>query len=378
MTGPSAKPPLAAVVGHDSPGEAVGDPGRGRGGDAGAGPPATAAQRATLRALAYVLVAASLLLVWSSWASIVLATWTAILARPALVRLERIFRGRRAATAAVVLALVAVIVVPLIACVVVVTSGARDLAASLVRAPTARGALEALLANGGADGAPAPADVASLIAIVERYGANAWALGARIAGAASRGLVDLFVYVAGVVFLLLDGERAWAWTLEHAPLSRRHLERFGAAFRETGSGLLLGVGLTTAAQAIAATVIYAALGVPRAWLFGPLTGVASVVPLVGSALVWAPLAVGFALAGAAPKAVALAALGVLVIGTIDNVLRPVFSKMGALDMHVYLLVIAIFGGLATMGAAGAAFGPLLVRMTIEALRLHREEQAQGG
>jgi predicted PurR-regulated permease PerM len=339
-------------------------------------PPATVSQRAALRVLTYALVGASVLLVWSSWASILLAVWTAILARPALESLARLLGGRRAATAVLVLALLAVLVVPLSVGVVVVTSGARELGASLLHAPSARGALEALLANGGGEAAAVPRDLASALALVERYGADAWSIGARIAGAASRGVVDLFVYVAGVVFLLLDGDAAWAWTLDHSPIARRHLARFGAAFRETGSGLLLGVGLTTAAQAVAATLIYAALGVPRAWLFGPLTGVASVVPLLGSALVWAPLAVGFVLAGAATKAAALTLLGVLVIGTIDNVLRPVFSKAGALDMHVFLLVVSIFGGLATMGAAGAAFGPLLVRLTIEALRLHREESAR--
>lgn len=334
-----------------------------------------AGERAALRGVTFALVGVTAILASASLPSLVFAAWTALLARPAVDRVERVVGGRRLATAALVLALLATFVVPLTVGFVVVASAARELAASVAKAPSARGALEALLANGGGEGSAIPADLPSAIALVERYGADAWTLGARIAGAASRGLVDLFVFVAGVVFMLLEGDRAWSWALEHSPLARRHLERFGAAFRETGSGLLLGVGLTTAAQALAATVIYAALGVPRAWLFGPLTGVASVVPLLGSALVWVPLAIGFVVAGAASKAVVLAVLGVVVIGTIDNVLRPVFSRFGALDMHVFLLVVSIFGGLATMGAVGAAFGPLVVRLTIEALRLAREERS---
>jgi predicted PurR-regulated permease PerM len=337
-----------------------------------------AGEQSALRAVTLALVALSGLLALASLTSIVLAAWTAAVSRPLLARLERVLGGRRAATAVLVLALLAMIVVPVTLGVVVVASEARALAATMMQAPSARGALEALLANGATDGAPWPRDTASALALVERYGANAWAIGARIAGAASRGLVDVFVFVAGVVFMLLDGDEAWAWALDHSPLARRHLARFGQAFRETGSGLLLGVGLTTAAQALAATAIYAVLGVPRAWLFGPLTGLASVVPFVGSALVWAPLAIGFVVAGASSKAFALTVLGVLVIGTIDNVLRPVFSRFGALDMHVFLLVVSIFGGLATIGPAGAAFGPLVVRLTIEALRLAREERTGEG
>jgi predicted PurR-regulated permease PerM len=258
-------------------------------------------------------------------------------------------------------------------------SAARGVAKAVSAAGSIRDALAALTATGGsAEGLPlVPENRAELAELLSRYGTDVLAIGSRFAAGLSRVVIDAFVYLAGVFFLLLEGEGAWQWLLAHTPLRRAHLERLGLATQETARGLLLGVGLTTAAQALVATVAYVALGVPRAWALGPLTGLASVVPLVGSALVWVPLAIAFFLAGATTKAAVLAVVGLAVIGTIDNVLRPFFSKVGSLQLHVFVLVVAIFGGLSVLGALGALLGPLVARLTVEALALYREEHLDG-
>jgi predicted PurR-regulated permease PerM len=65
-----------------------------------------------------------------------------------------------------------------------------------------------------------------------------------------------------------------------------------------------------------------------------------------------------------------------VISTVDNVLRPIYARMGALKRPMFLLFISIFGGIAAFGTWGAILGPLIVRLWIEALVLRRE--AEGG
>ena len=93
--------------------------------------------------------------------------------------------------------------------------------------------------------------------------------------------------------------------------------------------------------------------------------------VVGTALVWVPIALGLFLAGHTLKALILVALGLGVISVIDNLLRPIYARMGSLKMPMVLLFVAVFGGLAAFGTWGALIGPLLVRLAMEALALSK-------
>jgi predicted PurR-regulated permease PerM len=129
--------------------------------------------------------------------------------------------------------------------------------------------------------------------------------------------------------------------------------------------------LTGLLQGLVAMIGYLACDVPQAWVLGVVTVFASVVPSVGAALVWAPVTLGLLLAGRPG-----AALTMLVIGSaaslVDNVLRPVLSRYGKLNMHGLLLFAAMLGGIAIFGASGLLLGPLLVRLAIECLKMLRE------
>jgi predicted PurR-regulated permease PerM len=125
-------------------------------------------------------------------------------------------------------------------------------------------------------------------------------------------------------------------------------------------------------QGLVATLVYLALDVPRWWVLGPMTGVASMIPFVGSALVWAPISAGFFITGHPGKGAILVALGVGVISTVDNVLRPIYARMGSLKLPLFALFVSAFGGIAVLGPWGALLGPLLFRIWIEALALRKE------
>jgi predicted PurR-regulated permease PerM len=162
-----------------------------------------------------------------------------------------------------------------------------------------------------------------------------------------------------------------------SPLSPLHLRRFRAAFHEVGKGLLVGVGLTGLAQAGVATIAYFALGIPRALVLGMLTFVMSLIPSIGTAIVWVPLAIGLAVTGRTTAAVILVIIGAGVISTVDNVLRPVFSRYGELQMSSFALLLSMFGGLALFGGWGLALGPLVVRLAVEALDIAKEAHVFG-
>jgi predicted PurR-regulated permease PerM len=318
------------------------------------------------------LTIAAVYVCWPLWPALVLAAWTAALARPLLTRFERALRGKRRAAAALSLLLFVVLTLPLVAVVLGTISGAQDLARLLAEQPSAKGALASIAAGPQPAAPQVPRDLTSALELVERHGAEGALLLKNLAGAAASGVVLLLIYFGGAYAFLVHGPEVWTWLRRHSPLPPGQLARFGAAFHETGHGLLIGVGLTSATQGVVATLVYASLGVPRWWVLGPITGLASMIPLVGSALVWAPLAAGFLLSDHAGKAAILLVLGVAVISTADNLLRPFYARLGSLRMPTFLLFVALFGGISAFGAWGALLGPLVVRLWLEALALQRE------
>jgi predicted PurR-regulated permease PerM len=318
------------------------------------------------------LTAVAVYACWPRWPALVLAAWTSALASPLLARFERRLHGTRRAAAALSLLLFTVLALPLVAIALGVISGAQDLARLLAEQPSAKGALESIATGPQTPGPLLPRDLASALELFERHGAQGVTLLKNLAGAAVGGVVSLLIYFGGAYAFLIHGPEVWAWMRAHSPLPPRHLERLSAAFHETGHGLLVGVGLTSATQGVIATLVYLSLGVPRWWVLGPLTGLSSIIPLVGSALIWGPLAAGFFLGDHVGKALILLVLGLGVISTADNLLRPVYARVGSLHMPTFLLFVALLGGLSAFGTWGAVLGPLVVRLWLEALALQRE------
>ena len=152
------------------------------------------------------------------------------------------------------------------------------------------------------------------------------------------------------------------------------MNRLKGAFQETGRGLLIGVGLTCAVQGLVAAIAYLCLQIPRWYALGVLTGLCSLIPILGTAIVWIPITIGLFIQQAHFKAMIMIAVGILAIGSVDNLLRPMFSKIGSLQMSTLLLLLTIFGGLELLGAWGALLGPLIVRLATEAIVLVREDE----
>jgi len=105
---------------------------------------------------------------------------------------------------------------------------------------------------------------------------------------------------------------------------------------------------------------------------GLLTLLFSIVPLVGTAIVWVPVAAGLALTGRVGAGIGLAIYGVLVIGSIDNLARPWLARRGKLQLPTFVVLVSMFGAVELFGGWGVVFGPLLVRLAKEALEVRRE------
>lgn len=301
---------------------------------------------------------------------LILAAWFAHLFRPSYRRVVGWTAGRDRAAAFLTVALVLALLLPLGAAAATLITGGRDLVALVMRSEGGKGALEALVSRGSSAEPTLPMlDVPSLL---REYGAGAWSAVSGLANASVEMLIALFVFYAAFFGALVHGIRTHVWMLRHAPLGPRTVTRLVRAFHEAGRGLLVGTGLTAIVQGTLATIAYLALGVPRAFVLGLFTTIAALIPSVGTAIVWVPVAAGLALTGSVIKAIILAGIGIGVIGVADNVLRPVLTHSAHLELDSTLVLLAMLGGISAFGTFGLFLGPLVLRLAIEALAIARE------
>lgn len=318
--------------------------------------------------------AAAMFVIVPFWPWLVLALWAAGLAQGLLAPMMRLVRGQRRAAALITLAILVAVVLPFAIALVPLTLDAVALIRRMARAGDVRKMLELLVSPGGPHEGGNEFDLPSLSLFATAHGTEAWQLFRRVAGATTHALFGVVVFVVVAYGRLVRGAEAYAWIESHTPIDRRYLARIAAAFSETGRGLLIGIGGAALAQATIATATYAAVGVPHAFGLGLLTLLAALIPGIGTGLVWVPVAAGLALTGRPGAAVIVLLIGVSIIGTIDNVLKPVLARHGRLDLPMSVVFLSMFGGFTLIGPTGLLLGPLVVRLTKEVIVIAKEER----
>jgi predicted PurR-regulated permease PerM len=317
-----------------------------------------------------LLVAAALMMArFVGW--IVLAIWLGGFAGGLHARLSRLLRGHVHLAALITVIVLSLLLVPALALIAVVIVDAISLIRNLFQTTEARGVLVQLVSDGEATASTSVRD------LLLSQGDRAWLIAKQVAGATARIVIGLFILFAGIYAVLVNGRRWYAWLEEYAPWGAEATRRFAAAFTETGRGLAIGIIGAGALQALLATGAYLVLGVPQALALGLLTLIFSIVPVVGTAIVWVPVAAGFAITGRTVEAIGLFLFGVTVIGTIDNLVRPYLARRGKLALPTFVVLVSMFGAIELFGAWGILFGPLVVRLAKEALEMRRDEAVPG-
>ena len=318
--------------------------------------------------LVLVIGAAYLLAPFAGW--VILAIWLSGFARPLHARLTRGFGGRDHLGAFVTVVIMMSVLIPLGVVLTLVVSDAITLVTKLAQSDRAHSLLVNLVST---QEQPRPElNMDSVGQLIVRQGDRAWGILKLVLAGAAQMVIGLFVLVAGIYSLLIEGGRWYAWADEHAPMGSRAMRRFAEAFTETGRGLMFGILGAGFLQAIAATLALVVLDVPQALALGLLTLVFSVVPAIGTALVWVPVAAGLAITGRLTAGIGLAIYGIVVSGSIDNLARPWLTRYGKLQLPGFIVLVAMFGAVEVFGGWGILFGPLVVRLAKEALEIRRE------
>lgn len=334
-------------------------------------------QRRVLTVLALALVAASLLLLLPLWASLLLALWTAAMLKPLFARLSRAVGGRSRGAALLTIGLLATVIAPIAIALAVVAPDTIELAQRALHSDSGQGALTVLVSgeHQGPSDQAARVNADKVVQMVEAHGQQAWTVAALLTRVMGMLLLGVVSYFIGVYATLVYGQAAYAWVRERLPLDHGVTDRLRDAFQETGRGLLFSVALTALAQATLATIAYVSLGVPRALALGLATFLTSVIPAIGPFLVWGPVALALVLSGSPIRAAILAGVCIVIVAPADNVLRPVFAKLGKLQLHPFVVFFSMLGGMITIGGWGLMLGPLVARMALEAVEILRERAA---
>jgi predicted PurR-regulated permease PerM len=331
-----------------------------------------------LLSLLVISALGALFLLLPFWPWLVLALWTASLARPLLERLTRAIHGKRGAAGVLTLGLLVVALTPLVAGIVTVAPDVYELTQRALSSGSGRGALVQLVSTSSdANGAPTQhLEWGKLMQLVRTHGAEAWTLASGLAATMGSVGLGILVFFTATYACMVHGREAYLWLQRQIPLAPTRIDRVRDAFQETGRGLLYSVAITGFLQATLATIAYAALGVPRALALGLATFLTSLIPAIGPFLVWGPVAVGLWLSGQGTKAAILALVCAIIVAPADNVLRPLLARRGKLELHPWLVLFAMLGGVVTVGGWGIMLGPLVFRLAFEFAYLMREARSE--
>jgi predicted PurR-regulated permease PerM len=191
-------------------------------------------------------------------------------------------------------------------------------------------------------------------------------------GTATRLGIQLTIAFFGLYYLLLAPKTAWRGVRPFIPFSAGNAERLRDRFRDVTISTLIGTGLTAAVQGLLVGLAFAVAGIPNALFWGVVTVILAILPVVGSGLVWGPGAIALAVEGQTAMAIGMAAWGIIVVGNVDNIIRPMVFRRWA-QIHPFITIIGAFAGINYFGLLGLLIGPLAISYFFELIRMYKAE-----
>jgi predicted PurR-regulated permease PerM len=215
--------------------------------------------------------------------------------------------------------------------------------------------------------------VGKMTALAQRVGVDIAATGEKIAGGtsqfllnvageAAKNLLDVLFTLAVALFILFfiyrDGERTVKVCINKLAPNPEKAQRYVTEIRSITTAVTVGTIFTCCAQGVTAGLGYFVAGVPAPIFFGALTAIAALVPVVGTGVIWVPLAALVAMTGGYLKALLLALWCMFMVGLADNAIRPL-AIGAASDIPVLAIVLGAICGVVTIGMLGLILGPVI-------------------
>lgn len=212
---------------------------------------------------------------------------------------------------------------------------------------------------------------ANILALSRRVGQELLSFGTRFLGNAVYILFHFLLMLFILFFLLRQGPQ-WLETLRRLTPLRRHQEdAIIDSLRKVSRAVLVGGLMVALLQGLVGGVGLALVGIPGLF-WGTMMGFASLIPVVGTGLIWIPATVWLLVEGNWQGAVFLLLWSGLLVTSIDTFLRPYFMR-GASGVSTLFIFLAVIGGLQTFGALGILYGPLILSFTMAMINIYGEE-----
>lgn len=194
-------------------------------------------------------------------------------------------------------------------------------------------------------------------------------------GTAARAGIQLTIAFFGLYYLLIAPQATWRAVRPFIPFSAASAEILRRRFGDVTVSTLVGTGVTAGVQGLAVGTAFWVVGLSNPFFWGVVTVIFAILPVVGSGLVWGPGAAALVMDGRYGAAIGLAIWGIVVVGNVDNVIRPLVFRRWA-QIHPFVTVIGAFMGLRYFGLLGLLIGPLAISYFFELIRMYRVEYLQ--
>lgn len=191
-------------------------------------------------------------------------------------------------------------------------------------------------------------------------------------GGTFNGVLNLVVMYITLYFLLVNNLAVELWVHKHLPLKKINSNLAIAEFMRLVFSNAVGIPLVAIIQGVAGLIGYLIFGVEGAILLGIITAICSVIPMVGSTLVWGPVSMYLMTQGQQTHALGVALWGFIIIGSVDNVARFLLQKKIG-NIHPLITIFGVIVGINLFGFVGLIFGPLLISMLILLVKIYTDE-----
>ena len=314
---------------------------------------------------------------------ILFASVIAIIFYPLHRRTRQMVRGRNLSAGISTAATLVLTIVPLTFLLISISREMAELYQSLVTKSADSGGVLAYLLHGAEKiiawassrmGVPS-VDVHDILARrLENASAQLVGLGASVVSNAFSFVVKLIIALVILFFLYRDGEKSLARIMAALPMPEDRMSELRTRVTSTVVANFYGGVAVGALQGTLTGLTFWALGIDSPVLWGVVTGFFSLVPVVGSALVWGPAAIVLGLTGHLGKAAILAGVGMAVIGTVDNIVRPLIIHR-SVRLHTVFVLFALLGGVQLFGVLGLFVGPVILSVTAALVTMLHEDLA---
>jgi predicted PurR-regulated permease PerM len=197
----------------------------------------------------------------------------------------------------------------------------------------------------------------------------------KLLGSVTRMLLNLTIALFCLYYLLLQPTGISNRIVRYFPFSPDSLDRLRMRFQDVTRSTIIGTGVTALIQGALVGLGFWMTGISNALFWSVVTVVFAILPVVGSGLVWGPAAVSLALDDRYAAAIGLVLLGVIAVGNVDLVVRPLIFRRWA-QIHPLTTIVGAIGGVAYFGLLGLLIGPLALSYFFELLEMYEQEYLQ--